>query len=285
MKIAAKSIEALRFIAAPGWRSKAVFYFINSMFRIFKPRKKVILNNLAIAFPEKSNSFYREVLNDTYRNLSWTIVEQLVLQRDPSMVEKWVDEIEGEEYVIELLKQRRGLVAITAHFSNWELLMAWGTQHGYPLYIVSRGPNDPDLDELFMRYRKNCGQKMLDRRSESARTIKLVRLLKSGNFIALAGDVHEYEGISIPFFGKDCKTPIGAAVLALLADVPIVPFFLFRKAPFNHKLVIGNPIKVPQEGTREEKAEAITREISNYIENVIRIDPSLWFWMHKRWKE
>ena len=89
----------------------------------------------------------------------------------------------------------------------------------------------------------------------------------------------------MPFFGKDCKTPIGAAILASLADVPIVPFLLFRKAPFKHKLVIGNPIKVPQEGTREEKAEAITREISNYIENAIKIDPSLWFWMHKRWKE
>ena len=285
MKIAAVSIEALRLIAAPGWRSSVLFSFINFAFRIFKPRRKVALENLAMAFPEKSRDENIKLLNSMYANLSWMIVEQLVLQRAPSMAEIWVNEIEGEEYVKEILRQKRGLIAITAHFGNWELFLAWGAQHGYPLYTISRGPNDADLDELFMRYRSNCGAKMLDRRSESVKTVKLVRLLKSGNFIAITGDVHEYEGVSLPFFERNCKTPIGAAILALLADVPIVPFFLFRKAPFSHKAIIGNPIIVPKEGTREERAETMTREINKWIENVIRIDPSLWFWMHKRWKK
>ena len=283
MKIAAKSIEMLRRIAAPGWRSKAVFTFINTLFHIIRLRKKVALDNLAIAFPEKSEQSHKELLNGMYENLSWLIVEQLVLQRDPSMAEKWVDEIEGEEYVKEILRQKRGLIAITAHFGNWELFLAWGAQHGYPVYTVSRGPNDPDVDELLTRYRSNCGSKMLDRRAES--TIKLVKLLKSGNFIAITGDVHESNGIDLPFFGRDCKTPTGAASLALLANVPIVPFFLFRKAPFSHKAVIGDPIEVPQEGTREERTEAITREINKCIENAVRLDPSLWFWVHRRWKK
>jgi len=163
--------------------------------------------------------------------------------------------------------------------------LAWGVRRGYPVYTISRGPNDPDLDELLTRYRNNCGAKMLDRRSLAGKTTKLAKLLKSGNFIALAGDVHESGGIELPFFERNCKNPIGAGVLALLADVPIVPFFLFRKRPFSHKAVIGNPIKIPQDGTRKERIETITREINNCIENAIRIDPSLWFWMHKRWKK
>ena len=285
MKIAAKSIEILRLIAAPGWRGKAVFYFINAVFRVIRLRKKVALDNLAIAFPEKSRELHKKLLNNMYANLSWVIVEQLLLQRDPSMAEKWVDEIEGEEYVKKILKQKRGMVIVSAHFGNWELFMAWGAQHGYPLYAINRGPNDPDLDELLTKYRSNCGLKTIDRRSGSAKIIKLVKLLKSGNFIALAGDVHESGGIDLPFFGRNCKAPTGAAYFALLADVPIVPFFLFRKAPFSHKAVIGNPIDIPENGTREERAEAVTREINICIENAVRSDPSLWFWIHKRWKE
>ena len=285
MKIAAVSIEILRHIAAPGWRSKAVFSFINMMFRIFRPRKKVALDNLAIAFPEKNKNSLKELLNSMYANLSWLITEQLVLQRNPSMAAIWVDEIEGEEHVNEVLKQKRGMILVTAHFGNWELFLAWGTQHGYPVYTVSRGPNDPDFDRLLTRYRGNCGSKMLDRRSENAKTIKLVKLLKSGNFLALASDVHESDGIDAPFFGRNCKTPIGAAALALLADVTIVPFFLFRKAPFSHKAVIGDPIQIPKNGTREERIEVITHEINRRIENAIFTNPSLWFWMHKRWKK
>ena len=285
MKIAVKSIELLRRMTASGWRSKAVFYLINTLFRLLRPRRKVALDNLAIAFPEKTKRLRKQLLNGMYSNLSWMIAEQLLLQRDPSMVGTWVDEIEGEEYVKEVLKQKGGMIVITAHFGNWELLLAWGVHRGYPLYTVYRGPSDPDLNELLIKYRSACGAKMLDRRLESAQMIKLVRLLKSGNFVAIVGDVHEYEGITLPFFGRNCKTSVGAAYLALLADVPIVPYFLFRKAPFSHKVVIGNPISVPKEGTREEKAEAITLEINKRVENAIKDAPSLWFWMHKRWKE
>jgi KDO2-lipid IV(A) lauroyltransferase len=285
MKIAAKSIELLRHITASGWRSQAVFYFINTLFRLFRPRRKVALDNLAIAFPEKTKDSHKELLNGMYANLSWMIVEQLLLQRDPSMAEIWVDETEGEEYLKEVFSQRGGMVIVTAHFGNSELLLAWGVQRGYPIYAVYRGPNDPDLDELLKKYRSNFGAKMLDRRFEPARTIKLVKLLKSGNFIAIAGDVNEYEGIMLPFFGRNSRTSIGAAYLALLADVPIVPILLFRKAPFSHKVMIGDPIRVPKEGTRQEQAEALTREINRHIENAIKNAPSLWFWMHKRWKE
>jgi KDO2-lipid IV(A) lauroyltransferase len=285
MKIAAKSIELLRLIAAPGWRSKAVFLFINAMFRLFRPRRKVMLDNLSIAFPEESKDMHKKILNSAYKNISWTIVEQLVLQRDPSAAEVWVDEIEGEEHLIEALLQKRGLLVVSAHFGNWELLLAWGQHHGYPAYAVTRGPSDPDLDELLTRYRENSGAKALDRRSESAKTIKLARLLKSGNFLAITCDVHESDGIELPFFGRNCKCPTGAAYLALLANVSIVPFFLYRKAPFRHKVVIGSPITVPQDGTREERVEAITLEINKRIENEIRVDPSQWFWMHKRWKK
>jgi len=285
MRIAAKSIEILRHIAAPGWRSKAVFLFINMMLKLIRPRSKVALDNMSVAYPEKPKDLHKELLSRMYANLSWMVVEQLVLQRDPSMAEKWVEEIEGEEYVKEMLRQKRGMVIVTAHFGNWELFLAWGAQHGYPVYTVSRGPNDPDLDELLTRYRSNCGAKTIDRRSESGKTIKLIRLLKSGHFIALVVDIHESNGITLPFFGRNCKTPAGAALLALLADVPIVPFFLYRKGPFSHKAVIESPIEVPQEGTREERAEAITLEINKRIENAIRKDPSLWFWLHKRWKE
>ena len=285
MKIAAVSIEILRRIAAPGWRSKAVFSFINTLFRIIRPRKKVALDNLAIAFPEKNKYSLKELLNGMYANLSWMITEQLVLQRDPSMAEIWVDEIEGEEYVKEALRQKRGMILTGAHYGNWELLMAWGAQHGYPIYAVARGPDDPDVDELLTRYRGNCGLKVLDRRTDAAKTLKLVRLLKSGNFIVIAGDVHETDGIDLPFFGRNCKTPTGAASLALLADVPLVPYFLFRKAPFSHKAVIGEAISVPQNGTRKERIDAMTSEISKCIENAVRLEPSLWFWMHKRWKK
>ena len=284
MKIAAQSVELLMCMAAPGWRSKAVFRFINAMFRVIRPRRKVALNNIAQAFPEQPRSWHTQVLKGMYAHLSWVIVEMLVLQRDPSMAVKWVDEIEGEEFLSEALNQKRGLVLASAHFGNWELGMAWAPQRGYPLCTIARGPNDPDLDKLLARYRDNWGLRAFDRRAGSTSTLKLAKLLKSGNFMAIAGDVHSYEGIDLPFFGRTCKTPTGAASFALLADVQLIPISLFRKAPFSHKAVIGAPIKIPQEGTRKERIAAVTQEINKCIENAVRLDPSLWFWLHRRWK-
>lgn len=285
MKSASLAIEALRHAAARGWRADAVASLLCGLLRMTGPRRRVAIQNLRLAFPDKSERELRGIVGDMYRHLGWMVSELLVLQRDPLQALEWVDEVVGEEYVRELLDMGKGLVMLTAHFGNWELFLAWGAQRGYPLYTISRGPNDPDLDKLLSRYRENCNAKMLDRRDKSWSTIGTVKLLKRGKFLAIAGDVHEGGGIAAPFMGRDCYTPTGAATFGLLADVPVIPYFLYRKAPFSHRAEIGKPILVPSSGTRERKIEIMTREMNMRIEEAVQKAPHLWFWLHKRWKQ
>ena len=286
MKAAAWSLEGLSLFAKQGWRASSTASLLRGILKLFAPRGKRVLSNLDLVYPENTHIWRAQVRRRLYDHLGWTAAEILALQRDPAQALEWIEEAHNLRYVEEPTSKGKGVVFLSAHYGNWELLAAWHAQrlkkmglHNF--YIVSQNIKDKDIDRLVTRYRRNSGINLLPKQTS---TLEMVKLLKSGAHIATLADISWIGGLVLPFMGHPCTNSIGPAVLGVLASVPIVPVAIYRKAPFRHEVFFFPPLQVPDKVDRRVKVEHLTREINSALEKIITPQPELWFWLHNRWK-
>jgi KDO2-lipid IV(A) lauroyltransferase len=258
-----------------------------SLLKTFAPRGKRVLSNLALVYPESGGAWRKDLRRRLYEHLGWMTTEILALQRDPAQALDWVEEVRGAEYIEEVLAGGKGLLFLSGHYGNWELLAAWYAQYmkkrgmgGF--HIVSQNMRDKDLSRLVARYRLNAGIKLLHKGTS---TPEIVRLLRSGKHIAALADISWRGGVVLPFMGHPCTHTSGPAVLGTLASVPVVPVAIYRRGPFRHAVEFFPPLAVPEEKDRRVKIEILTREAGAALEKIIAPQPELWFWLHNRWKQ
>ena len=269
-----------------GLRGKLTEKFLSGVLKMIHPRAKVIDENLKLAYPHSPERWRKDVRGQVYENIAWTVTELLALQRDPEQAFSWVKNVRNFEVAEELLKDKRGVIFLSGHFGNWELLAGWYAQyalkHGHELSIVTQELHDQDVSRYVERIRRNVKLGLIPKETSTQR---FARLLKNGAHIALLNDIAGSNRVIVPFMGHDATNMPGPAVMSMLSGAPIVPVFIYRDAPFSHEIEFFDPIKMPDKSlSHEERMKRIILECNEVYERVIRMRPDLWFWLHKRWR-
>lgn len=283
MSVVATAIKGVHFLVKPGISANILAYLLYRLACTFGIRRNVALTNLGIAYPESDPSWRREVVKKLYCNLSLSVMEFLILTKNPKAVSKWVTKVEGEEHLENLSKSGRGAVLLTAHMGNWELLAAWLACKGYPLVAGVRDPNDVHVSKLLACYRKALGVETIPKKSL---LLKGAKLLKQGKFIGILADQDGgTDGIMVSFMGKVASTVGGPAALSLLTKAPVVPIVSYRIAPYEHEILVLPPIEPLYELPREEAIGEMTIKFNDILEGFIRRSPEQWLWLHRRWRD
>ncbi|HOP87413.1 MAG TPA: lipid A biosynthesis acyltransferase [Acetomicrobium flavidum] len=283
MSVVATAIKGVHFLVKPGISANILAYLLYRLACTFGIRRNVALTNLGIAYPESDPSWRREVVKKLYCNLSLSVMEFLILTKNPKVVSKWVTKVEGEEHLENLSKSGRGAVLLTAHMGNWELLAAWLACKGYPLVAGVRDPNDVHVSKLLACYRKALGVETIPKKSL---LLKGAKLLKQGKFIGILADQDGgTDGIMVSFMGKVASTVGGPAALSLLTKAPVVPIVSYRIAPYEHEILVLPPIEPLYELPREEAIGEMTIKFNDILEGFIRRSPEQWLWLHRRWRD
>ena len=285
-KAAVRALLAFEKFADTGLRGKITASFFSGMLKLIHPRAKVIDDNLKLVYTESPERWRKDIRGQVYENVAWTVTELLALQRDTSQAFNWVKKVHNLEIADNFLHDKHGVIFLSGHFGNWELLAGWyaqyALQHGHKLHIVTQEMHDQDISRYIERIRENAKMSLIPKETSVQ---KFAHMLKGGAHIALLNDISGLLEVTVPFMGIDAKNMPGPAVMAMLSGVPIVPVFIYRDAPFEHEIEFFEPIKMPDKSLkREDRIRAIVLECNKAYEQVIRKRPELWFWLHKRWK-
>ena len=89
-------------------------------------------------------------------------------------------------------------------------------------------------------------------------------------------------GLSIPFFGHNAMTAQGATRLALKTGRPLLPMSVTRNGS-HFTATFYDPIKLEKTGDRDVDVREGVTQVTKFIEDRIRENPSQWFWVHRRW--
>jgi KDO2-lipid IV(A) lauroyltransferase len=245
--------------------------------------RRKALKSLARAFPEKSDAERHALARACFRHLCAAALEvgcTAALDRHLEALVTWP---EADRRVLETaLARGRGVVFVSGHLGNWELLARRVARAGYPSQSIAKETTDPRVTELVGRFRERGGVRSIWRGQEGAARAML-RALKAGEILGLLIDQDtRVQSLFVPFFGELASTPRAAADLALRTGAAAVVGFCQREGS-GYRLTMEE-VPVPEGLEREAAALALTAALSERIEAAIRRTPEQWVWMHQRWK-
>jgi len=235
--------------------------------------------HLAMAFPDWTPAQRRHVIRGMFLHAGASFAE---LAQWPRLRDTDYVTVEGREVMDAALAAGRGVIAITGHLGNWELLAAGIAQLGYPVTVVARRVRDRHFEALVEELRRETGLVVLDR--DSPTFVQDIRSeLDQNRIVGLLIDQDTRgAGVWVPFFGRPARTPPGAAVLALRKQAAVVAIFIERRPAGGHRITIQEI--PPVEGRSRDRIVALTARMTEAIEAQIRRNPVEWVWWHERWR-
>ncbi|MGV3620023.1 MAG: lysophospholipid acyltransferase family protein [Archangium sp.] len=245
--------------------------------------RRKALESLSIAFPEKTEDERRSLARRSFGELGRTLLEMVRIRAFDARRHDCVEwEPESRAAMDAALGRGKGVVFVTGHCGNWELLARYVALEGYAAAVVGKETSDPDTTKLLEGFRTSGNLRVIWRGSAGAAK-DLLRTLKSNAILGLLIDQDtKVQSVWVPFFGKLAKTPRAAADLALRTGAAAMLGFCTRVGPLKYRITMKE-LAVPT--TREEHdVVALTAELTQGIENHIRANPTQWVWMHRRWK-
>ncbi len=244
--------------------------------------KRVVIDGLNIAFPEKSKKEIKHLAKKVFINFGKTCFEIMkMLKLDAVDVLKLI-EYHGKEEFIQDFSQGKGMVIICGHISNWELMAAGWTNAGINSDVIVRPLDNVLLDKHIEGMRKKFGMKVIPRNDSVRLGIKTI---KQGRALGFLMDQNTVKNpVFVPFFGKLASAVKGPAIFAYKFKCPVGLVYSVRKSDDKHSLFYKK-IDINYEITnRDEFIKYHTAIFTQELEQVIRDNPEQWLWLHPRWK-
>ncbi len=256
-------------------------------YKIDKKHRKHTLNNLKIAFPTKTENELTDIAIKFYKNLGMVFVEIFRLNK---YKESNIDDfVEYDFDQINNIYGGQGILLLTAHFGNWELLAKTFGLKGYKGNVLARPLDNPYIEKILYDLRTASGNKVIYNRENAVKNI--IKALNEKEIVGFLPDENASKriGVFVDFFGVKACTMPGMANIAAKTKLPVVPAFIVRIKGKDgnyskHRLIIEPPLDIKYTGDRKTDTMNILKLFNEKIEDIIKQYPEQWFWIHNRWK-
>ncbi|MDA8088984.1 MAG: lysophospholipid acyltransferase family protein [Nitrospiraceae bacterium] len=249
------------------------------LYRVWGSRRKIALENLREAINRGAITDAPPpdiIARRCFENLGISFVEldKIYYGRGDSILRSVT--FKGLDNCTEAFNAGRGVIFITAHTGNWELLALKSGMEVGPLQIVARPLNNPYLNRFLERARARYGNKVIYKKGAIR---ALLGSLKTGGFAGILMDqaVLKEEGHIVEFLGRGAWTTRMPVLLARRTGAALIPAFI-KRTPLGHEITVYPEADVS--GTEEQAL----RRLNMAIEEHVKENPSEWLWIHKRWK-
>ncbi len=250
---------------------------------LLRRERRKTLANLKVAYGrEKCDEERARIARAVFVNLGRTMFELASYPRFNSRNIHRVVSMEGKEIIDRELRRGKGIIIITGHIGNWELIPTYFVALGYTGGVVARKVYFEKYERLLSRLRRSKGFRIFYR-DESPKHI--LKALKNNEVVGILADqdVRKLDGVFVDFFGTHAYTPTAPVLLATKSGAPLIPSRIIREGR-THRIVIEEPIELRSTGDNDSDLVYNTQQWSRHIERYVREHPEQWVWMHRRWR-
>ncbi len=250
-----------------------------------------LLDNLSVAFPGPENlSKRRQIARHARHHMArlageWGRLGRGETERD--WLESRVTLDKSVQLFDEQLARGRGVLIVTPHLGNWELLAPKLVARGCRGAVVGRRRLRDPGGALLEQMRAPWGFETLP---QDGSPREILRRLRDGQVIGILPDleVPRLAGIRLPFLGKEALVMTAPAALARAARVPLLPATCVLDETAGSGPNAHSPYRIrfapPIERLATDDNEPATRAWISVFENWIREAPSQWVWYQDRWR-
>jgi predicted LPLAT superfamily acyltransferase len=192
-----------------------------------------------------------------------------------------------ERHLRGAVAEGRGLLVLTAHIGNWEAAGQMLSRLDVPITVTGFDREIPEIRAMLNRASKQKFR-MLPLTGSPTDAIPLVAALRNGEVLAMSGDrAYGSPAARIPFLGGMASFPIGAYVLAAIADAPLVHVFSLRQRGGHYQFYGFAPQhpQMPPHAQRDAYLRACASRFANDLESILKHDPLQWYNFYPFWEQ
>lgn len=249
------------------------------VYHAWRKRRSIALEGIAgtisrgaIAWPGGAGALSREHFRSLGRNLAE--LSKVYFGSGDALVDSVT--VKGKEHFDAALSRGKGVIIVTAHFGNWELLGLSFSRKLAHIAGVARRQSNPYINDFIVRTREAYGSSVVYKEGALR---KFISTLREGGTVGVLVDqaVMPHEGVLVDYLGAKCWTTKMPAALARRTGAAVVPVFMRSTSE-------GNEITVMPEVSMTGDDVVDTQAITRCVEQAVQHDPQLWLWIHRRWK-
>ncbi len=255
--------------------SGKIFQIVGPLFR----PKELINSNIKRAFPKIDEINLKKISTSMWNNYGRVFAEYMFIKNFRSGELNKNIILEGEEILQDIKINKKRVVFISGHFSNFELMAMQIEKIGIKIAAIYRPLNNIFLNRIMEKIRKNYICKYQIKKGIGG-IKELVKLNNDGFSTALMIDQRVSEGVKSNFFNEKAFTTTIPAQLVKKYKIPVVPIFIERFDNVKFKITVVKPINFDE----NKSIEDITNHLNKILENFIKDKPNYWIWSHNRWK-
>lgn len=252
-------------------------------FAVDRRHRRVTIENMERAYPEKSDpDEIKTLARKVFAGFSRLFLEVCwSMKSDPATLARHIDRTDVR-YIKEALAGGKGVLILSGHLGNWELLPYVPSLENIQNHAVYRPLDFAPMDHLVRFLRSRCGTGLIPA-SNALR--KIVATLRKNEVIGLLVDQNSdpHNGVAVKFFDQWTYGTKGLALIARHTGAPVLPGFLVRENN-GFRFVSGPAIPFIYTGDTRIDIEVNTQAYNRVIEEMVRKYPEQWFWVHRRWK-
>jgi len=189
--------------------------------------------------------------------------------------------VKGKEHMEEAQASGRGIMMITGHISNWEILGHMKKVMGIEFCIMADIRNDPKLEAIVSEIRVRCGATILP---PTGTFHMLISELKKGKTIGMVIDMRgdQKKDIYCDVFGMPAPTKTAPAFIALQGNALVMPVYTIKQGS-TYQWYFAKAVDTAQFGDGDEAVRKLSQFMQSWIASVVREHPEHWFWLYSRW--
>ena len=235
------------------------------------------LQNLELAYPEKSPGERKAIAAAMWENLGRTFAESLHIQ---ALTKGDRIVFEPPEGFDEAASGAKPFIVCGLHLGNWEILAHGGQRLGVSLIGVYQRLSNPHVETLMRRLREPLYKAGLTPKTPMA-AHRILRAIKDGASPCFLADLRDDNGPHVPFFGQPARSTVFPALLARTTGIPLYAGAAFRRPGARFSIRIA-PIPMPQTNNSAADALVATQALQRQYEAFIREAPEQWMWAHRK---
>ena len=180
-------------------------------------------------------------------------------------------------------RDRRGIIMLTGHYGNWEVLGYALATLGFETTSIARPLDNPYVNDYLLGVREKQGQRII---AKKGATGEVTDVLSKGGIVGFIADQNAGpKGIFVDFFGRKASTYKSIGLLAMEYETPIVVGYARRVDDrFRFQMGVQDIIWPGDWQAQADPLRYITQRYTRAIEDFVRADPGQYLWVHRRWK-
>jgi len=264
-----------------------VLYFFSTLlylfiFYVLGYRRKVVLTNLKLCFPEKSDKEIRAIAKKFYQHFCDMIFESIKTLTISEAEIKRRFKFTNIEEIQEVEKNNKSIMLMCAHYGSWEWIFILQRYVSFDGYAIYKKLENKYFDRLVQKIRAKYNTYLITNKQ----TVSTLRKIKSEGKMAVFGFLSDQSPKAekafhwTNFMGIKVPVHTGAEALAKELDMSVM-FFKTKKIKRGY---YETTFKTVTLDAKEYKDFEITDLFIKYLEELIYENPEYYLWTHKRWK-